>query len=72
MAKRVLEVSKVCFCEHAGEDVALETEVVYPAEFLPDQSPRILAHRCSHSLYCNQLSRPTCIWAGTNPDFDPF
>jgi hypothetical protein len=23
-------------------------------------------------LYCNQFSQAACVWAGTNPDVDPF
>jgi hypothetical protein len=38
---------------------------------LPDE-PRVLAHRCSYSLYCNLDGRPSCLWAGTNPAVDPF
>ncbi len=72
MSKRMWEVSKVCYCEHVNEQVALETEVVYPGEHLPDQPARVLAHRCSHGLSCNRDSRPACNWAGTNPGYDPF
>jgi hypothetical protein len=50
----------------------LEAEVVYPAEFLPEQAPQILAHRCSKGEECGRLDRKTCQWAGTNPGFDPF
>lgn len=63
---------KVCICERLGEEVQLQARVVYPAEMLPDSPPRILAHRCSKGLECNQLDRPTCQWAGTVPGFDPF
>ncbi|MEJ2011109.1 MAG: hypothetical protein P8X64_02665 [Anaerolineales bacterium] len=59
-------------CERIGEQVALEARVVYPAEFLPDQPPRILAHRCSKGLECNQMDSATCVWAGTLPGYDPF
>jgi hypothetical protein len=52
--------------------VALEADLVYPADMLPDQAPRVLAHRCSMGLECNQDSRPSCLWAGTNPGVDPF
>jgi hypothetical protein len=72
MTEKVWQPIKVCFCEHVGEDVAFEAELVYPAEWLPDQGPRVLAHRCSHGMYCNQDGRPSCIWAGTNPTVDPF
>jgi hypothetical protein len=72
MSERIWEVSKTIFCEHVNEKVSLETEVVYPGDFLPDQPPRILAHRCSHGMSCNQVSKPACNWAGSNPGYDPF
>ena len=71
MADIVWETSKVCYCEHAKGEVALEAEVLYPVDELPD-SPRVLSHRCSHGTECNQLAQAACVWAGTNPDFDPF
>ncbi|RPI87016.1 MAG: hypothetical protein EHM41_06485 [Chloroflexi bacterium] len=63
---------KTCFCDRVHAEVGLEAQVVYPAENLPDQPPRILAHRCSRSCECNMESRPSCKWAGTNPFYDPF
>jgi hypothetical protein len=62
---------RVCYCHHIGQDVALEAEIVYPADMLPD-GPRVLAHRCSHGLDCNLDGRSSCLWAGTNPVIDPF
>ncbi len=72
MAYRNWEIIKVSYCEHVGEEVALEAEVVYPASFLPEQAPRIITHRCSRGLACNSFQQPCCCWAGTNPDIDPF
>ena len=72
MADRVWEVSKTCYCNHVDMEVALETHLVFPADFIPDQNPRVLGHRCSQGLHCNQFSQAACIWAGTNPDYDPF
>lgn len=71
MAEKTWEVSKVCFCQHVNQNVALEAEVIYPIDFLPDQ-PRLLGHRCSLGLQCNRFEKATCVWAGTNPDHDPF
>jgi hypothetical protein len=71
MAERTWEVSKVRFCEHVKRDVALEAEVLYPVDILPDPA-RVLSHRCSLGMECNQFAQPTCIWAGTNPDHDPL
>jgi hypothetical protein len=72
MAVRTWEPIKVRFCQHAGREVNLEAEVVYPAEYLPDTPPRVLAHRCSHAYLCSLSDRPSCVWSGTNPSFDPF
>jgi hypothetical protein len=63
---------KTCYCYHVSQPVALDAQVVYPSEWLPDQSPRILAHRCSMAMECNLDGRPSCIWSGTNPAIDPF
>ena len=71
MTERIWEVSKFCFCDHVNQEVALEVEVLHPADFIPDP-PRVLAHRCSLAQQCNQFAQPACIWAGTNPDYDPF
>jgi len=72
MAWRGWEPVKSEFCERVGESVYLEAERVYAAELLPDQPPRVLAHRCSLGLDCNQFDKPTCRWAGTLPGFDPL
>jgi hypothetical protein len=49
----------------------LETELVHPIDLLPDP-PRVIAHRCSNGMDCNSTDNPSCIWAGTNPNHDPF
>ena len=72
MAYRDWKVIKIAYCEHAGEEVYLEADIVYPATFLPNQAPRILAHRCSRGIACNSFSKPGCCWSGTNPNYDPF
>ncbi|HTX91178.1 MAG TPA: hypothetical protein VMC09_08175 [Anaerolineales bacterium] len=71
MTELIWETSKVCYCEHASSQVALQVEVLYPSDYLPDP-PRVLAHRCSHGAECNQLTKAACVWAGTNPGYDPF
>jgi hypothetical protein len=72
MAEKSWQVIKVRYCHHANQEVNLEAEMIYPAEFLPDQQPRVNAHRCSHAFACNLDGRASCVWAGTNPTFDPF
>lgn len=72
MAYTTWATQKRIVCERVGEEVSLERKVVFPAEILPDQPPRILGHRCSRGLECNQRDQPTCCWAGTLPGVDPF
>ena len=72
MSEKTWEIIKVRYCHHVKDEVNFEAQVVYPAEWLPDQPPRVIGHRCSEGLACNQESRASCIWAGTNPTYDPF
>ena len=72
VAVRTWVHQKTVVCDRLGKGVTLEVELVLPAEVLPDQPPRVLAHRCSDGLSCNSLDRPACQWAGTLPAYDPF
>jgi hypothetical protein len=72
MAEVVWETIKVQYCHHVDQRVGLQAKTVFPADFLPDQQERVLAHRCSHGFACNLDGRPSCVWAGTNPVIDPF
>ncbi|HVP21123.1 MAG TPA: hypothetical protein VMS73_04615 [Anaerolineaceae bacterium] len=69
MAIKTWQTLKVQYCNHASSDVSLEAEIIIPSEHLPDLMPRVYAHRCSHAFQC---TNPSCVWAGTNPVFDPF
>lgn len=71
MALRTWQVEAIKYCERVGHDIALEVELVYPAENLPDLAPRVLAHRCSNALECNQMDHPVCKLCGTNPVHNP-
>ncbi len=72
MSEKQWEPIKFCYCQHVASQVALEAEMVYPAEWLPDLAPRVTAHRCSRGIECNLDGRWSCMWAGTNPAVDPF
>jgi hypothetical protein len=72
MEKPTWKINRIRYCDHAGREVSLEAEVVFPAEYLPETPPRICAHRCSLALECQLFDQPACIWAGSNPDLDPF
>lgn len=72
MAKKEWESIKISFCHHTGQEVALEAELIYPSDIMPDQQPRVVAHRCSLAVDCNLEGKGSCIWAGTNPVIDPF
>ena len=72
MAEKQWQPIKIRYCKHAGCEVALEAETIYPVEFLSDQPPRIAGHRCAHWLECNKMDQAACVWAGSNPGYDPF
>lgn len=72
MAVKSWQPIRVRFCNHAGKEVALEAELIHPAEWMPGQEPRILAHRCSQGVACNLEGGISCVWSGTNPAYDPF
>ena len=72
MAEKVWETIKVIHCDHVDCEVALEAEAVYPADNLPDQPARLIAHRCSKAIDCVVMAKSTCVWTGTNPLYDPF
>ncbi|MAT42564.1 MAG: hypothetical protein CL609_09500 [Anaerolineaceae bacterium] len=72
MAEKRWQTIQVKHCDHVGCDVKLQALVILPPERLPDQPPRVEAHRCSKGLQCSSLTKPTCVWAGTNPNYDPF
>jgi len=72
MAQVKWQVSKIRYCEHVGHEIALETELIFPSEHLPDQPPRVIAHRCSNATMCNQFDTMACAWCGTNPDYRPM
>jgi len=71
MDRKEWKISKIRYCEHVGHEIALETQVVYPAEHLPEQMPRVLARRCSNAIECNKLDKMVCAWCGTNPNLKP-
>lgn len=71
MAQKAWKVTKIRYCEHAGHEIKLETQVVYPAEHIPYQLPRVIANRCSNAIECNKIDKMVCAWCGTNPDVKP-
>lgn len=72
MAEKSWETIKITYCQRIGKEVSLEAQVVYPSNVMPDTPPRILAHRCEYGVECNLEGTPSCVWAGTNPNYDPF
>jgi hypothetical protein len=57
MAFKTWQIDKIKYCEHVGHEIALEAEVVYPAEHLPEQAPRVMSRRCSNATVCNMIDR---------------
>lgn len=71
MSQKQWQVTNKMFCERVAREIRLETQVVYPADHLPDQPPRVLAHRCSNAIECNKLEKMACVYSATNPDYIP-
>jgi len=71
MARKTWQIEKVHYCEHVAQEVALEVQVVYPADTLPDQPPHVIAHRCSKALKCNKVEKMVCAYCFTNPAQKP-
>jgi len=67
MAEKIWKVETSKYCEHVQREIKIEDEVVFPAEMLPDMSPRVLARRCSNALECNLMEKAACELCGTNP-----
>jgi hypothetical protein len=72
MTEKIWKVEKVKRCEHVGREIQIQNEVVYPADHLPDQPPRVIARRCSNAIECNMVEQASCVLCGTNPDVDPM
>lgn len=72
MARVVWEPVQARFCARLEQWVTPEVLRAYPADVLPDQPPRLLGRRCPQAELCNRIERPTCVWAGTQPDYDPL
>jgi len=72
MAEKVWQAIRTYHCDRVNCDVELEAEAIYPADIMPDQAPRLSAHRCSHAQECMMMEKITCTWAGSNPGYDPF
>ena len=51
-------------CEGVKKNVALESRLVFAADALPDQPPRVLAYRCSSAEGCDHFAQPSCPWDG--------
>lgn len=69
MAQKKWQIRKTIYCEHAGRDVVLETQIIVPSAMLPDQPPRVIAHRCSNAIECNKIEKMACALCGTNPNY---
>jgi hypothetical protein len=48
------------YCSHANCTVEIESILVYPAEILPETSPRMNQRTCTHYLMCNLQDKTAC------------
>ena len=61
--KRTVEKISCRYCSHAKSEITLTTSFVFPANFLPDQPPRLLSRECSHYFDCNLVNKKACTYA---------
>ncbi len=54
------EVSNKVYCEHAAQNITLNTSYVFPPEVYPETLPRINKRSCSHILDCNLMDKDSC------------
>jgi len=66
MTTKLWKITKIQICEYIGNEVAFETELVYPEDLLPDP-PRVVAHCCSNVRDFNMFDTLNCAY-GTNLD----
>ena len=67
MKSQSYDVTRQCYCNHAGETVTLETRYVVPADFLPDGPARLQTRNCSHFFDCNLQDKVACTHAISLP-----
>lgn len=54
------------YCSHANCKVELRTTIVYPAEVLPEQPPRVNNRTCSHYFDCSLQDKAACTFVVRN------
>ncbi len=61
--KRTSENVSHRYCAHAKSEVTLSTKIIFPADIMPEQPPRISSRDCSHYFNCNLLDKKACTYA---------
>lgn len=61
--KRTSEKVSHRYCAHAKSEITLKTKIIFPADIMPDQPPRITSRQCSHYFDCNLLDKEACTYA---------
>jgi hypothetical protein len=62
MAWESWRAGKQTHCEVMDEKVTLQSRLAFAADNLPDQPPRVLAHRCSSAENCDHFDQNKCPW----------
>ena len=57
---RVIQKSEIYVCVHAGEQVEIQSAVVYPIGFLSSSPPRIVQRSCDHYVDCHLADKAAC------------
>jgi hypothetical protein len=49
-------------CSIIKKNAALESRLVFAADRMPDQPPRVVSYRCSYGESCTQSNKTMCPW----------
>ena len=64
------EVVQKRYCMHASEKVTISSRFAYPADIMPEMTPRITNRNCSHFFDCNLQDKSACVHAVKNLNAD--
>jgi hypothetical protein len=67
MAWETWRTVKETRCKFLQDQVRLEARLLYAADILPDQPPRVLAYRCSDGQDCDRFNQADCPWGILTP-----
>ncbi len=72
MSSKSWEVIKTCYCQHIDTKSGWKPSWSIRLNGCRTRRRAFLPIVARKAVSCNLDGRPSCVWAGTNPVFDPF